>query len=459
MNANTIDHRSVRLITRVRSLKWLGHARCLILGAIVTALWAATALPADATTAPAAGTTVTHTSELALPNPGSGGAGANLGTSAALSANGTTAVLGAPYRTVYDRSSGEGDAYTLIGGKWSAGSELNLGAPAGDGSLIGLSVAVSGNGNTALIGAPMRAIVGAGQAGAAYLYTGSHGSWGQAIRFNLGSKAVFGDQYGHAVALSADGKTALIGTPYRTADGSSLEGAGEIYTLNGGKWQGPTELSLKKAGGDSLGWSAALSANGRVALLGAPNRGHGGRGGLHAEERHVAQDGRAERGFGEFADGWFRSLGRPERQRHNRSRRDQVAASLRGRTIARRGRGLCVQVGQVAPLQRAEPATSRDLERRPRSLGEPHAAGTRALVGAPGRSVNGQSSAGAAELFTLSHGQWSKPVQLSLGKKAGPDGLGTSVALSASGSTALVGAMTRTVGGESTGAGEVFSIH
>jgi len=401
------------------------------------------------------------TAALLLPNAASGGSQAQLGAAAELSTDGKTAILGAPARTVYSRKSGEGDAYVLGAKGWSSGTELTLGAPAGNGSYIGESVAVSGDGNTVLVGAPLRGIVGAGQAGAAYLYTRANGTWGTAVRFNLGSKAKYLDEYGRAVALSADGRTALIGAPNRTADGSSSEGAGEIYTLSGGKWQGPTELSLSKAGGDSLGWSAALSANGHIAILGAPNRGDGGTVEVFTlnsgkwrktAELSVGSANSPSVGFGVSvalnASGTTALVGTKWQPAYGAGPSPGAAEVF----VFESGRW-----HRSKELNLGAHATSGDDMGASVSL---NAAGTRALVGAPGRAVDGQTSAGAAELFTLSHGQWGQPEELSIGKKAVQgDMFGTSVALDGSGSTALVGAPGRTVGNKGlTGVGEIFKM-
>jgi hypothetical protein len=164
----------MELIHRRYTRLFVGPSIAAVIGTAVIFAGFATA---DATSRPAV--SVSHTAELALPF-ASSGSGSNLGASAALSADGKTAVLGAPLRKVYNRRSGEGDAYILTSKGWSGGSELNLGAPAGNESFIGQSAAVSGDGKTALIGAPLRAIVGAGRAGAAYLYPRSGNSWGTA---------------------------------------------------------------------------------------------------------------------------------------------------------------------------------------------------------------------------------------------------------------------------------------
>ena len=103
------------------------------------------------------------------------------------------------------------------------------------------------------------------------MFTLTGGKWTGPTDLNLGTKARSGDYLGSSVALSADGHTALAGVLYRTVNGQSDAGAAEVFTFSGGHWGGPVELSLgnKAAESDLLGTSVALSGDGRTALVGA----------------------------------------------------------------------------------------------------------------------------------------------------------------------------------------------
>ena len=74
--------------------------------------------------------------------------------------------------------------------------------------------------------------------------------------------------------------------------------------------------------------------------------------------------------------------------------------------------------------------------------------GDTALVGADGKTVGGQTDAGAAYVFTRSGTSWSQQAELTDPDAAASDDFGCSVALS--GDTALVGAPGKTVGGQAT---------
>jgi hypothetical protein len=195
---------------------------------------------------------------------GTGAVGsAGQGTSVAISADGNTAIVG-----------GRGDnswvgaawVYTRRGGVWSQqGSKLvGTGAVGGVGVFIaqGQSVAISADGNTAIVG-------GRGDnswAGAAWVYTRSGGVWSQQGSKLVGTGAVSTAQQGTSVAISADGNTAIVGG-YLDNSGA---GAAWVYTRSGGVWsqQGSKLVGTGAAGAAEQGWPAAISADGNTAIVG-----------------------------------------------------------------------------------------------------------------------------------------------------------------------------------------------
>src|SRR5438309_1559975 len=86
----------------------------------------------------------------------------------------------------------------------------------------GVSVALSADGNTALVGGPYdNNPLGNGQSGAAWVWTRSAGVWTQGPKL-VGTGAVGGARQGYGVALSADGNTALVGGPYDNGGAGAL---------------------------------------------------------------------------------------------------------------------------------------------------------------------------------------------------------------------------------------------
>jgi hypothetical protein len=74
----------------------------------------------------------------------------------------------------------------------------------------GYSVALSADGDTALVGAPLDGGLG----GAAWVYTRSNGVWAQQGLKLVGPGAGGNAEQGYSVALSADANTALVGGPF-----------------------------------------------------------------------------------------------------------------------------------------------------------------------------------------------------------------------------------------------------
>ena len=178
----------------------------------------------------------------------------------ALSANGQTALIGAPHAG--DRKGGAW-VFTRSGSTWTRqGEELEGGEGKGKGHF-GRSVALSADGDTALIGAPGDD----GYTGAAWVFTRSGSTWGpHGEELSSGEE---GAHFGRSVALTADGDTALIGAP----GAGGYTGAAWVFTRSGSTW-GPhgEELSSGEEGAH-FGRSVALSADGDTALIGAPAAG------------------------------------------------------------------------------------------------------------------------------------------------------------------------------------------
>jgi hypothetical protein len=155
--------------------------------------------------------------------------------------------------------------FTRSGSTWTQQTTTKLtGSDATANAEFGWSVALSSDGNTALIG---------GQAdsnltGAAWVFTRSGGVWTPQTTTKLtGSDATGSGWFGDSVALSADGNTALIGAKY---DASST-GAAWVFGRSGSTWtqQTTTKLTGSDATTSALfGASVALSADGGTALLG-----------------------------------------------------------------------------------------------------------------------------------------------------------------------------------------------
>ena len=195
------------------------------------------------------------------------GVNAQQGWSVALSADGNTAIVGGPTR---DDGNGGGGAvwvYTRWGGVWTQqGSELVGTSAVGSYAQQGTSVALSADGNTAIVGGP----ADSGTAGAAWVYTRSGGVWTQQGSKLVGTGALGTTVLqGWSVALSSDGNTAIVGGP----NDNGGAGAAWMYTRLGDVWtqQGSKMVGTGAAGSAQQGTSVALSSDGNTAIVGGPD--------------------------------------------------------------------------------------------------------------------------------------------------------------------------------------------
>ncbi len=186
-----------------------------------------------------------------------------LGSSVALSANGNIAVVGGPGENA---RAGAAWVFTCSGSTWTQQAQLTGGSEDSGEGHFGASVALSSDGSTAVIGAPGDS----GEAGAAWIFTRSGSTWTRQARLTDGTEESADGQFGASVALSADGSTALIGAP---GDSGGV-GAVWVFTPKEEGWRQEGGKLTAGSGEESVeGWfgsSVALSSNGGVALIGAP---------------------------------------------------------------------------------------------------------------------------------------------------------------------------------------------
>jgi hypothetical protein len=333
-----------------------------------------------------------------------GAAGDQFGFSIALSGDGNTAVVGAFGHTVNGNVyQGAAYVFTNSGGNWSQQAELSASDGAA-GDWFGDSVALSGDGNTAVLGASGHAVNGNQIQGAAYVFTNSAGSWSQQAELTA-SDGVYDDEFGISVALSSDGNTALVGALFHTVNGNTnYQGAAYVFANSAGSWSQQQELTASDgAGGDLFGNSVTLSSDGNTALVGA--YAHTVNGNRYQGAGYV---------FTNSAGSWS--------QQQELTASDGAESDYFGNSVA----------------------LSSD--------------GNTALVGAYAHTVNGNRYQGAGYVFTNSAGSWSQQAELTASDGVYDDEFGISVALSSDGNTALVGALVHTVNGNRyQGAAYVFT--
>jgi FG-GAP repeat/IPT/TIG domain len=196
--------------------------------------------------------------------------GDQFGSSVAISSDGTTAVVGAESKNVglgmssHDVN-GAVYVFTRSGSTWTQQAKLTA-SDSVSGLRFGSAVSLSGDGNTLLVGA--RGNASSVPAGAAYTFTRSGSTWTQQQKLTA-SDAATGDYFGTSAALSADGLTAVVGAPAK----NSYTGASYVFTVSGGVWSQQAELTAgDAAANDSFGTSVAVNGDGTTAIMGASGK-------------------------------------------------------------------------------------------------------------------------------------------------------------------------------------------
>jgi hypothetical protein len=232
-------------------------------------------------------------------------AGDAFGENLALSADGNTLAVAAP---------GEDSSATGIGGNQADNSMSSAGAVyifsrsgttwtqqayikasnTGDGDSFGESVAISGDGNTLAVGAQgedsSATDVGGDQAnnttnnaGAVYVFTRSGTSWTQQS-YVKASNTGLNDAFGRRVAMSGDGNTLVVASPFEDsaatgiggnqADNTAFDtGAVYVFARSGSSWVQQAYVKASNGGaagqGDEFGGALSISSDGNTLAVGA----------------------------------------------------------------------------------------------------------------------------------------------------------------------------------------------
>jgi hypothetical protein len=246
-----------------------------------------------------AGTTWTQQAKLVASD---GALGDYFGISVAVT--GATALVGAGYKTV-GANAVQGAAYVFVqsGTTWSQQAKV----VASDGAandFFGISVAVAGT--TAFVGAPYKTVGGNADQGAVYVFVQAGTTWGQQTKL-VASDGAANDGFGDSVAIS--GTTALVGAPDKTVGTNSSQGAAYVFVQAGTTWSQQAKLVASDgAANDSFG---SVSISGATAIVGAGHESVGTNAGQGAayvfaqvgttwsqQAKVVASDGAANDNFG-----------------------------------------------------------------------------------------------------------------------------------------------------------------
>jgi len=184
------------------------------------------------------------------------------GRSVAISADGGTLVVGSPDGINGDKLS-HARIFTRQGDAWVQLGDSIFGLEEYDGT--GFSVATSVDGGVVIVGSPFRDFWSNGEA---RIFRFQAGAWVQ-----VGS-ALDGeddkDEFGRAVAMSADGSTVIIGAPHNDGVNGSWSGHARVFRLQAGAWVQVGSDIDGEAAGDDFGRSVSMSESGDTIIVGAP---------------------------------------------------------------------------------------------------------------------------------------------------------------------------------------------
>jgi hypothetical protein len=299
---------------------------------------------------------------------------------------------------------------------------------------FGYAVALSADGNTLAVGAPYEDSEATGiggdqtndlsdSSGAVYIFARSNGAWAQQAYVKASnSRSSF--SFGSALALSSDGNTLAVGAPGEDSNAKGVDGdqdnsfsldAGAVYVFSrsGGTWtqqayvkSSNTELSASDVG-DGFGIAVALSSDGNTLAVGAVGEDSAATGINGNQNNNNADDAGAVYVFGRTDTVWS--------QQAYIKASNTAASSLFGYAITLTGDGDMLAVGAPGEASNA--------------------------TGIGGnQSDTSAFGAGAVYLFARIEGVWSQQAYVKASNTGAGDNFGVTLALATDGNTLAVGA-------------------
>jgi hypothetical protein len=197
-------------------------------------------------------------------------AGDSFGVAVALSDDGTTIAIGDSLDDASFSNAGAAYIFTKSGSTWSQQAKI-MSSDLAAGDNFGVSVGLSSDGNTLIVGADTEDTSPYTNNGAAYVFTRSGTTWSQEAKLTA-SDIASNEGFGRSVALSDDGNTAIIGALGEDTSPYTNNGAAYVFTRSGGTWSQQAKLTASDIQSSAFfGWSVNLSSNGNTAIVGAYN--------------------------------------------------------------------------------------------------------------------------------------------------------------------------------------------
>ena len=321
----------------------------------------------------------------------------NFGWAVSISSDGDTAIASTPYATTSGSQVGAVYIFTRSGTSWSQQQKLQASDKAA-GDQFGMSVSISNDGDTAIVGA-RREDTNGDNAGAAYIFTRSGTSWSQQQKIQASNAGQY-DEFGQSVSISGDGNRVVVGAIYEDTDATNSGGA-YVFSRSGTTWSQEALIKASDAAtSDHFGEAVSIDSDGDTAIVGAAYEDAGGG---NAGAAYV-----------------FTRSGTSWSQQAKIQSSDIQAGDYFGQSIFISGDG------------------------------------NTAIIGAKSEDTSG-SDAGTVYIFTRSGTSWSQQQKLQAGDAEASDNFGRSVSISNDGNTAIVGANNEDAGGSNAGAAYVFT--
>jgi len=352
------------------------------------------------------------------------------GISVSISGDGNTLVVGAHYADGAGTNQGQAYVYTRSGGNWTQ-QQILTASNGQDNHNFGSSVSISTDGTTILVGAADDYVIAIHSA---YVYVLSDGVWVEQ-QILTASIADSDDQFGRFVSLSGDGNTALVSAHLSDVAGSDY-GAAYIFTRSEGTWT-EQQILYPSTSASEFGFTLHLSSDGNNAIIGT----------YSSNTVYI---------FAKIGGSWI--------EQALFSHADSRAGYPSGIAISNNGTAVVGADGhdKVYIYSRDGGAWAEYTVLQPsgdNSFGRSvslSSDGVTLLVGANDDSTQGSTS-GSASYYTFSEGTWSLTEKFYASDATAGDEFGESVSLSSDGCVAVVGAWRAHYGALSnTGAAYIF---
>jgi hypothetical protein len=318
------------------------------------------------------------------------------------------------------------------------GSNTEMGDHFGNGgTLEGHGVALSGDGTTLAVAAPYESSSAKGingnqkdnslySSGAVYIFVQRNGAWTQQAYIKASNPGQ-SYKFGYAVSLSQDGNTLAVSSPGEASAAKGINGdqndksiplAGAVYvfTRTGTTWTQQAYIKASNTGeagvgdqfaeGDQFGFSVGISADGNTLAVGAIGEDSGAKG-VNGDQNDNSQPGSG-------AVYVFTRNGSTWSQQAYLKQSNTDAADLFGYSV-----GLSADGNTLAASAYDEDSSAREIN---------------------GVQDKGRRGTGAIYVFTRTGASWAQTAYLKASNAENGDSLGYSIAISQDGNTIAGGA-------------------